>query len=410
MSKISDLGRGVLEAIPGGSIFNRPPPTGLVDAAATGFLGAVLPGSQGLVSGWLDKNLSGSKTSPARDAADAFDSGAPTTSWTDIFTQPGGPGTRTYGNRPVADAAPQVDPFAELDSIRADLEAAAGKIDADYQARLAELQGMYQLAETPEERAQLQFVLGNIEAQRESGHTVIRDVYADAVETAGAQAEGMRGKGNARAQTIGNTYRDAAGAIGGHIADAQGMFADEGLGVGATPVGGGAGDWQAMMQAAAPREQALAQQLTGLAADQTQFLGDMLGAEGAAQQGELERLAMQMAAQATIGHQGQVSDRINQDRRSLAGQSMQLGNRYEDRGWAMEDTALQMAIDLAEQRRLAAQVEESAIPEDPDERKLFAIGLLDKFGIETLPMLSQMFPELFADIDVSLLPTPEGLA
>lgn len=247
------------------------------------------------------------------------------------------------------------DPWAEIEGLRQGLADSAGALEDNYQRRLEELRGLYRLAETPEERAQLQFALGQIERQREAGHEVIRSSYQQAIEDAGQRASQMRETAAVEGQRMGDLFRDAASETAAGIGEVAARFGDTGLGVGATPVSGDATDFVSQLQAAAPRQEALTRQLGNIGADDVAFLGRGLSGEQGAQQGELERLALQLAAQTQAGHQQRVQDRIARERLALADQVAGLGARYDDRRWGVQDRTAQMGLEaaLAKARRQA---------------------------------------------------------
>jgi len=244
-------------------------------------------------------------------------------------------------------------------------------LDATYQAKRSEIQAMYQLAETPEEQARLAFVLGDLEEQRKAGTQIIADQYAQAQRYAQTQSTAMRDTAATEGAAIGDVYRDAASRTAAGIDAVAGEFTGTGIGVGAQPMSGDAADWIGLLEAAAPREQALTQQLGSIAADDMAFLAGQLGGEGAAQQGALQRAALGIRADEIARHQQNVADRVNAERMAQASaltglQSQFLGRQFglQDQTVGVQTAAADRAFDVAMSDRRYAQDQQAAYDRD----------------------------------------------
>lgn len=297
---------------------------------------------------------------------------------------------------------PQMPPGLEgqLDTETPSLEKAweqSAMIEQGYQQKLDQLREMYRFSETPEERAQIQFLLNDLEGQREAGHQIVDQVYGGAISGLEGRAGDMRQAAAAEGEDIAGLYSGAAGELSGNLAQLDESYEGGGMSVGAADLSGDATDQVAALNEAAPREAALSQRLGNIAAEDVNWLANTMGAEEGAHQGELERTAMQLAAQAQLQHQQQVQDRIARERMqfaqqagSLANQGMQARQQFAqqlmrnpqqgmspqdqwmmDRANAAHDAQLQAWLD-----RHGAQLQgegggESPIPTTPDEQMMW---------------------------------------
>lgn len=240
-------------------------------------------------------------------------------------------------------------PSDGLGAAEARLASQLQSLDSQFNAQRDQLRGMFQLAETPQEQALLAFQLGDLEEQRKAGTTIIANEYGKASGFAGSQAGKMRDTATAEGEARGEIYSEAAGRAGDAIDQLAGEHLGSGLGVGAVPVSGDATDWVGLLEAAAPREQALATNLGNIAADDMQALGAQLKGEGSAQSGALQRAALGLRADATIQHQQQVAQRLAAEQSAFRQALMGLQGQQFDRQFQLEDRQFDLEMHRADQ-------------------------------------------------------------
>jgi len=235
------------------------------------------------------------------------------------------------------------------------------RIQGEYDKKAQDLKRLYQLAETPEEKAQLQFMLDDIEAQRFAGNKIIKGVYNDAIGSTMRQSGRMEKRAGKAGKAQTKSYNDQSAALGEDIGDIASRWADAGpgLGVGTTAVSGDATDWMGVMQTLGQSEGAFEKRMGNIAAQDVRQMGNSMKKEKGAQTGDLEREAMRMAAGATFSHQQAVQQRIHQERMALAGQTADMWGR----GVGANADFAKMGVDLKGQGALRSgdQVWESAM-------------------------------------------------
>lgn len=289
------------------------------------------------------------------------------------------------------------DPFSEAAGLIQQYQQEAGQVAAGYDAQLAELRQMYRFAETPEEQAQLQFMLGDLEAQRDAATQVIDNVYGAAIEATGQRASAMRESAAAEGEAVAGLYQGAADRTGEAYAELEDDYAGTGLAVEGEGMSGDAADWIAVMEAAAPREQALTQRMGDIAAEDVAWLADTLGGEQGAQQGDLQRLVTGLRADGIMSHNARVQDRIAAERMAFANQAAQIGQAGLSAQQSAQERALDLALGLAQERagvddrweaerrqweldreaqRYAGGEGQMQVPADPQEQMFFVAELM----------------------------------
>lgn len=186
-------------------------------------------------------------------------------------------------------------------------------IQQQYGNILRELQGMYQLSETEEERERLRFMLADIEAQRDAGLQAIADGYSETVaqirERAILSAEGS----TERAARYGTEIREGTDRAAQRmiLQNLQQQQQFRGLGSGSDqPVN----EWVGLMSAMAPAQQQYTQRMGDITTEGINWLADTVSAQGQAQAADLQRLAAATRSGTIARQQQQVSDRINRER------------------------------------------------------------------------------------------------
>ena len=202
---------------------------------------------------------------------------------------------------------------------RTDAEA----INRQYNNILRELQGMYQLSETEEERERLRFLLADMEAQRDAGLQAISEGYAQTVAAIQQRAEISRTETGERSQRFGQELEGYADRTAQRMMlqniEQQQQF--RGLGSGSqTPIN----EWVGMMSAMAPLQQQYTQRMGDITSEGIDWMGDTVSAQGQAQAADLQRLAAATRSAGIMGHQRQVSDRIQRDTEALRAAQLQV--------------------------------------------------------------------------------------
>ncbi|MGH3443605.1 MAG: hypothetical protein ACRDUY_16475 [Nitriliruptorales bacterium] len=269
------------------------------------------------------------------------------------------------------------DPLDVLAGLDERFAASIGAIDSQFEAAKGRLSEMFQFAETPEEQAQLAFVLGDLEEQSKAAKQVIANEYGKAVAGARERSTGMRETAAAEGQQVGDIFRGAADRVRGNVSDAVSQFSDTGLGVEAAPVSGDATDFLPLLESDAATQQALTQQLGDISAADVAFLGEAMAGEGAAQQGDLQRLATGLRAGAITDHQRRVGDRQAGERAAYRDALLGLESARMGRQFDLEDRSLELALTeagLLEDRR-TRETERAADRRDEfeDARRGFAL-------------------------------------
>ena len=186
-------------------------------------------------------------------------------------------------------------------------------INQQYNNILRELQGMYQLSETDEERERLRFMLADIEAQRDAGLQAISEGYAQTVGQIREQAVLSGERTTERAQRYGQDLEASADRAAQRmmLQNTQQQQQFRGLGSGSqSPVN----EWVGLMSAMAPAQQLYTQRMGDISREGMEWLANTVGAQGQAQGADLQRLAGATRSGAIANQQAQVSDRINRER------------------------------------------------------------------------------------------------
>lgn len=330
------------------------------------------------IGGWLlgagDSGAATAEEDPSFEGLFGGGAGA------DIGANIGGPPSARAG---VTGGMGAVDPMAELDAEINRLEQRGAEIDQQFDAQREQLRSMFQLSETPEERAQLEFMLGDLEARRDAAHQAIGQEYEQARESIGARAADMAEQAGAdAAQVAGRHEAGAEGAIGDRDAiRARDEFAASGLGTGATGPDGRVADAAEEMERRAVSEGDFAQARGQIAADDVAWLGDTLAAEQPAHQGQLQREVAARQADAQMAHQQRVQERIAQERRQMAQLEAQLAQQQmgmqadmAQRGAGMRADALQRQADRQLQREQMALQQGAGEPGAPGGAGMGAIS------------------------------------
>jgi hypothetical protein len=221
--------------------------------------------------------------------------------------------------RTIRDITPSGDPITDAgNAARNDVAA----INRQYNNILRELQSMYQLSETDEERERLRFMLADIEAQRDAGLQAISEGYAQTVTAIRERGDITRQRTQEQAQRFSGELEGYADRTAQRMMlqnlEQQQQF--RGLGSGsASPVN----EWVGLMSAMAPLQQQYTQRMGDITAEGIDWMADTTSAQGQAQQADLQRLAAATRSAGIMGHQRQVADRIQRDSEALRAATLQ---------------------------------------------------------------------------------------
>jgi len=186
-------------------------------------------------------------------------------------------------------------------------------INQQYNNILRELQGMYQLSETDEERERLRFMLADIEAQKDAGLRAISEGYSQTVSQIQQEATLAGERTTERSQRYGSELEASADRAAQRMMlqniDQQQQF--RGLGSGSqAPVN----EFVGLMSAMAPAQQLYTQRMGDISREGMEWLAQTVGAQGQAQGADLQRLAGATRSGAIARQQAEVSERINRER------------------------------------------------------------------------------------------------
>ena len=217
--------------------------------------------------------------------------------------------------------------WAELmEQQRRAAEAARRRLEGEYATRRDELRSQYQLSETDEERAQLAFLMAELDAATERADQAIVAGYANAVQN----IQGLGGRAGTaadiEAQTVQDLFLNAAQRYAGMVGDVQ---QQTGLQAGlAGTAFGPAEDFMGLLSADAAREAALTQRLGGIVSQEMTDAERRMAFQQASQQADLQRESAASGAQTRADQQAAVAARIAQERRDLANNIRQLQTTY----------------------------------------------------------------------------------
>lgn len=211
----------------------------------------------------------------------------------------------------------------ELAEATANAQQNSAGIQAQYNAIFRELQGMYNLAETEEEKERLRFMLADIEAQRDAGLEAIATGYADTAGKIRERAVRTQAEGQERAQMYSDQLTQQAEAAQQRLIDQQAaqVAANRGLGLGTSnPMN----EWIGFMNTLPAIQQQYTGRMADITAEGQQWMADTLGAQSLAQQGDLQRLAAATRSGTIASHQQQVGDRIAREQAEMRDALMRL--------------------------------------------------------------------------------------
>lgn len=229
-----------------------------------------------------------------------------------------------------------------------DMVAEKERVEAEYQARRAEIRSQFSLAETAGEKKALLSQIAALNTQSKNAHKAINQVYGASIRGALEQADYVKADAAAVGAQAAAGWDVAAGkaaALAGNVPAAGAAFGMAGQRA-QGPAVLAAGDFTAA--GANANTAALAEGLA--AAGALRGMAGGMGAARAASHVETNDRVTELSALARADHAAQVSERINADRRYLADALGAAADRY-------SDTRRSLTSDLAQTRLAAAQYE-----------------------------------------------------
>lgn len=225
-----------------------------------------------------------------------------------------------------------------FDEQRAAAERSRQNLNREYETRRNELRSQYQLTETDEERAQLAFLMAELDAATQRADEAIAAGYANAVQN--IQTLGVRAgsAADAEAQAIQQMFLTSGERFGGMVEDVR---QQTGLQAGlAGTAFGPAEDFMGLLSSDAAREAALSQRMGGIISEEMTDAERRMAFQQASQQGDLQRQAASSGAQTRADQQAAVANRIAQERRDLANNVRQLQSTYATLGASFDQAEI----------------------------------------------------------------------
>ena len=236
-----------------------------------------------------------------------------------------------------------------MEQQRREAEAARQRLESEYFARRDELRSQYQFAETEQEKAQLAFLMAELDKATERADQAIVAGYAHAVQSIqGLQATG-RASTAQEAQAIQNIFL-AAGSQYGQMAEdvRQRVGLQAGIaGDAYAPID----DFYSLLAADQAREAAMTQRMGGVVAAEMSDAERRMAFQQASQLADLQRQSAASGAQTRADQQAAVAARIAADRRNFTDNLRQLQTTYATLGASFDQAGI---ASYGEQAALAA--------------------------------------------------------
>ena len=240
-----------------------------------------------------------------------------------------------------------------IEDARMSAQQERASLDQVYGKKKDELRQEYRFSESPEEKAQIARILGNLEKQRDDGYRAIGAGYAEAIGKVEANAGVQSERSGEEALAIAQFYNSAADSITADAANVNDQYAGYGVNAdGGTTAGVEAAD---ASRATGAADAALSQRLGGLGAEDAQWLASTMGGEREAQQADLGRLHMVTSASAQETQASRVQARIAAERAQWRDQLASLQGQFTQRGWQLGDFGRDMQVREGDMRFQAGE-------------------------------------------------------
>jgi len=247
------------------------------------------------------------------------------------------------------------DVFANVNNDIANATASAQRdtagIQQQYNNIFRELQKMYNLSETEEEKERLRFMLADIEAQRDAGLQAISEGYSKTVGDIQARAVKTRAETAERAGRYGAELQANRDQSLQRMIDQQAAQVAGARGLGSAAGQSPENEWVQLMSQYPGIQQRYTQRMGDISAEGIDWLADTTAAQGLAQQADLQRLAASTRSGVIARQQQQVSNRINAEREALRDAYLRLGMAGAS---ASQQNVTPLIDDLALREQIAA--------------------------------------------------------
>jgi len=233
------------------------------------------------------------------------------------------------GLTPEERAAQADDVFANVNNEIANATASAQRdtagIQQQYNNIFRELQKMYNLSETEEEKDRLRFMLADIEAQRDAGLQAISEGYSNTVGNIQARAVKTRAETTERANRYKAELQQNKDQSLQRMIDQQAAQVAGARGLGSAAGQSPENEWVQLMSQYPGIQQRYTQRMGDISAEGIDWLADTTASQGLAQQADLQRLAASTRSAVIAQQQRQVANRINAEREALRDSYLRLG-------------------------------------------------------------------------------------
>jgi len=269
---------------------------------------------------------------------------------------------RTRVDQEISDALAEIQPGGagdqQLEALVRDRNASLGAIGFQYDRAVKELQSMYQLSETDDEKERLRFMLADIQAQAEAGREAINNVFERKRKEVSTLTEKSRENTLKSAQNAFDLYSVSAGQLKDMLEADRQKVAQEVTGFGAaTPRD--QSEYVQLLSAMAPVAQQSRQAIGDINTEGLEWLGSVMGEQSASRQADLQRLSSSTRAAAISQHMQGVDARVNAERMALAQAVSQMRQRQASEAGAMQRASLGQSQD----QQLFSPVDVQAIVE-----------------------------------------------
>jgi len=216
---------------------------------------------------------------------------------------------------------------------------ARANLDREFQTRSDQLRQQYEFAETEQEKAQLAFLMAELDAATQRADQAILAGYANAVENIQMLGARTVGAAGTEAQAVQNLFLTAGDRFAGQIADVQQRTGLQ-AGLAGTAFAPGE-DFMGLLAADAAREAALTQRLGGIVSEEMTDAERRMAFQQASQQADLQRQSASSGAQTRADQQAAVAARIAADRRNFTDNLRQLQSTYANIGASFDQAGIQ---------------------------------------------------------------------
>jgi hypothetical protein len=213
------------------------------------------------------------------------------------------------------------------------------KLESEYSSRRDELRSQYQFAETEQEKAQLAFLMAELDAATQRADQSIVSGYAYAIQSIQGLQAGSQAATGQESQSIENLFLSAGSQYGNMASDVQQRVGlQAGLaGDAYAPIG----DFYSILAADQAREAAMSQRMGGVVGAEMTDAQRRMAFQQASQQADLQRQSSASGAQTRADQQAAVSQRIARERLDFVNQLRQLQSTYATLGAGFDQAGIE---------------------------------------------------------------------